>query len=1099
MMILAVMNHDTPSHNAHPLGLDGTHENDASVPHQNSDRGHVTHHCEPHAVKEPSVHSATTLQNDSARRESCPPEANEADDGTYRRKRRRISVDPDQQSTGTQNEANSTQKTWVDQLQAAARACVGGDLEGGGFKAEMTNNQGTLSNTDSLKDGSHAVTSARIDPRLLESIAHPVASVDIPSTTEQVGAQPPHQDGPVTDLPIDKPLSLQTVATSTPQKKRMMLNGNGKLVSSPKRSPLRSPRAGKQDKDGERKAGTRSKKIEMRNGKFVSSLRISLPYKSTASGNKIDEILSGQVQGTYTSASQPEPAFSGPPESKGTHPFFLGKLAPKGNRSSELKSEASSTAPASEDEAISNYKPLKPWKEIMFGTKRSFRKNLTARQPAIWPPTSLQHVQPNQEFRVTLPMQPSSSSAAKSKQRDSAVTSEDDILQNFSRCLGRMVFQSESLHIPIRTVMSGKELCRRIDFEIRGGFGDSTIRLPPTPFLESRVQFTSSAFDRGLAAGPYMWPQEYAPKCWQEVLQNQSQVLHDWLDNLRVHNVQSGKMQPRLKLAPKKQRRKRKSDEMDDFIAQSDEEDDDVNAPGKNAILIAGPAGCGKTASVFAVAKQLGFEVFEIHSGMRRNAKDIQDRVGDMTQNHLVQQSDVLSRRSSVSLDRLSPSPDPAAANQNIMARFMGMGKQAQQQKVTEPKEIKESKAKLQKQSLILFEEVDVLFEDDKGFWSGVQSLIRTSKRPVIMTCNDLRSVPLEDLDLFAVLNYERPGTESAVKMLELIAGAEGHLLCKQAVQNLYLSKGRDFRASLNELNLWCQMTIGSQKGGLDWMLPYDEKQKANPDGSVTRIVSQDTFISGLDLLPTEFDDHEELFRFTAQELGISPLDWVKDDSYLRSAHDNGVQAIDDMLILSDSRSAMDLLDPSNAALLANVTKQVSGSSFRSLQRDDVVRLYLDQMNDARLTRAHIGEALEALTEERRIGLPMSPGRRAPSLDNDAISVVTEVAPYVRAIISQEQALQQLRDELHGGSEPKRQRKTRASRAALEGGSKVSTRRDKWFPESLDFASVLATGNGWPQSRMDDETPSATGTPASSMAVGADSDASQTRDDSFTG
>lgn len=42
----------------------------------------------------------------------------------------------------------------------------------------------------------------------------------------------------------------------------------------------------------------------------------------------------------------------------------------------------------------------------------------------------------------------------------------------------------------------------------------------------------------------------------------------------------------------------------------------------------------------------------------------------------------------------------------------------------------------LNDRTLILFEEIDVLFDDDRGFTSAVISLMQRSKRPIVLTCN---------------------------------------------------------------------------------------------------------------------------------------------------------------------------------------------------------------------------------------------------------------------------------------------------------------------------------------------------------------------------
>ena len=85
-----------------------------------------------------------------------------------------------------------------------------------------------------------------------------------------------------------------------------------------------------------------------------------------------------------------------------------------------------------------------------------------------------------------------------------------------------------------------------------------------------------------------------------------------------------------------------------------------------------------------------------------------------------------------------------------------------------------------------------------------------------------------------------------------------------------------------------------------------------------------------------------------------------------------------------------------------------------------------------------------------------------------SLSIITEdLAPYVRSIVSYDLRLEEQRGLLSSllaqpGRNSKRQRTTRASRAALEGGSKAHTRRERWFPKDTNFDSVLQSGGeGW--------------------------------------
>ncbi|KAJ9495260.1 hypothetical protein H2202_009287 [Exophiala xenobiotica] len=1073
-----VPNHDFPSHDRSPkaqLGFEGTTE--VRVPANES-----VSYAEPNRWS-PTSHVTLTDSHDEASGEGSWTivEGDDLEHGHRRIKRRRISSQSKELYNGTQNGTNTIQQTWHDQLEAAAREIP-----------EIVVQKGD-SQSDGLNSQPINLDPASGQPNINEPIKGPESIQPSTDPTPTTQTQPIHISAPENSIlgpPTAAAPAQERMSTSTPKTRIITLNAKGKLTNTPNPSPRRSARTNNNDANDQshdvKKSGRQSKKIGMKNGKFVSSLQLTLRHPTKEFGQKIEAILSSKKNEPSASIVPSERGRGGTIENKTTHPFFLGKLAVKSEKQPSVKSETSSFAPPSEDEATNPQAP-KAWKDIVFKSQKPFQDKTLSLLSSIWPPASIQNIQPDKYVIRSLPILPPIMASLKSKQRNSTIRGDEDVLQAFAQSLKHGTDSAALLHVPTRRIMSGKELADIINCEAPTAYGSAARLNALRDPLIRRIESTPSPFDKGMAAGPYMWTQGYGPTCWQEVLQGQSQVLYDWLSNLQIHQVQTGKLQTNPKQVAVKRARKRKSDGMDDFIADSDDETLDSSSPGKNAILIVGPSGCGKTASVYAVAQQLGFEVFEIHPGMRRSARDIQEKVGDMTQNHLVQQAHIQSGRPGTPLDDADvtlPMSESLPASQHSIASFMGMGKVEKKKSPTGCSN-KETKARAQKQSLILFEEVDILFEEDKGFWTGVQSLISNSKRPVIMTCNDLSSIPLDELDLFSVLAFDRPDPVLAVDHLQCIAAAEGHLLDRQSIQNLYASKGQDLRASITELNLWCQMTLGSHQGGLDWMLPHNEKHQTGREGSITRIVSQDTFITGLDLLPVQFCDWGEIIGYTQNDLDISALDWVKDDFSTEVPERSCLQALDKALLLSEARSAMDLLDCEITPVIAGMIKGSSAHDTLQRARDDLVQLHVEHLITRHMSRLDITDAFETLMEDNRIGLPMAPGRKAPSLDNAAQSVVTDVAPYVRCIVAHDQRLEQIRDELGGGPQAKRQRKTRAARAALEGGSKGSVRRDKWFPEGLDFPAVLATGNTWPQLKPE-EACFAPDTPSSSMATATD-------------
>ena len=94
-----------------------------------------------------------------------------------------------------------------------------------------------------------------------------------------------------------------------------------------------------------------------------------------------------------------------------------------------------------------------------------------------------------------------------------------------------------------------------------------------------------------------------------------------------------------------------------------------------------------------------------------------------------------------------------------------------------------------------------------------------------------------------------------------------------------------------------------------------------------------------------------------------------------------------------------------------------------------------------------------------------------PSVFDRTLTLITlDVAPYVRGIVGYEMYLQRQRQKLskvlgdgaRGSQGKKRMRTTRAALSALEGGSRSTTRGERWFKADLNPFLVMKTaGEGW--------------------------------------
>ncbi|KAI5807025.1 hypothetical protein EDC01DRAFT_608941 [Geopyxis carbonaria] len=668
------------------------------------------------------------------------------------------------------------------------------------------------------------------------------------------------------------------------------------------------------------------------------------------------------------------------------------------------------------------------------------------------------------------------------------------------------------------------------------------LRTELTPFDEHKCETTP-------------WETKYAPMKTEEVLQSgrELSVFAAWLtelktDKLDIPTSKSGKRKAKRegsgpKGGAKKKRKKKRvveDDGLGGFVINSEEEEDlmdEISDPEEedwtnqndkvkkstirsgdkfnnldelfatpkdskktNAVLISGPTGCGKTAAVYAVAKELGYVVFEISPGTRRNGKDLLDQVGDMSRNHLVHQQ----KNQSAQQD------NPFSITKAVKHKEQTLENDTQVH---------------QQQSLILLEEVDILFEEDKTFWTSVMTLMSKSKRPIVMTCNDESLVPIDTLSLHAILRFSMPNRDLVVDKLLLVCANEGHILQRPAVDALVKTNKGDIRSSLMDLQIHCRMGVGDRTGSLGWQLirwPIGSDIAEN--GERMRVVSVDTYQSGMGMIDNSQDAKvkdkwEDVWReydidIGSSSLGLQECAWdiqsasvskkvslpITDAFFeARSAADafaghamlcidepkldytlperNNISKLDDLqgisvvqtdrLVIPGSvETDMSIYMRYLARKYLSKELQKVSVKLQPISHDEIVNAVIRRNETDWLSRMDYQALFTPLSKLEAVFASTMPTAHS-SIFPAMYKLAVEISPWVRFIIRNDIKLEkQRRDTGKLLSAGGKQRTTRAARLALAGGSRE--KKERWL-RGLGANVLKSAGENWDEGVLDAE------------------------------
>eukprot|EP01012_Entosiphon_sulcatum_P038725 TRINITY_DN5047_c0_g2_i1.p1 TRINITY_DN5047_c0_g2~~TRINITY_DN5047_c0_g2_i1.p1 ORF type:complete len:854 (-),score=101.99 TRINITY_DN5047_c0_g2_i1:6-2531(-) len=186
-----------------------------------------------------------------------------------------------------------------------------------------------------------------------------------------------------------------------------------------------------------------------------------------------------------------------------------------------------------------------------------------------------------------------------------------------------------------------------------------------------------------------------------------------------------------------------------------------------NAVMLAGPTGCGKTAIVHSCCAALGYKVIEINPSVKRTGRHVLSTFREATQSYGLAMKQV---DAELSFERLEveqalesrPKKRKPALSKESLAKFFGSPKQ-QSTDQSPPKRQRVAKsdlsspknkapqasapatplpssaevARVHEKTLILFDEADVAFEDETGFVAALKQLIADNKCPIAVTCTE--------------------------------------------------------------------------------------------------------------------------------------------------------------------------------------------------------------------------------------------------------------------------------------------------------------------------------------------------------------------------
>ncbi|KAL3684222.1 hypothetical protein R1sor_002244 [Riccia sorocarpa] len=261
--------------------------------------------------------------------------------------------------------------------------------------------------------------------------------------------------------------------------------------------------------------------------------------------------------------------------------------------------------------------------------------------------------------------------------------------------------------------------------------------------------------------------------------------------------------------------------------------DDDQESGLHSTLLITGPTGSGKTAAIYACAAEHGFTVIEVNASSTRSGASLMQKFG---RGGL--ESQAMGKWSTVEDQGEDKDPTVSHTRDKHVPNVQGRGKKDGRPRASRNPGVVQDKfptgrrpfdssassesnsnvntedpqagnPQKKKLTVILFEDVDLQFEEDKGFWTALIQLAKKTKRPIILTTNS-HQPGLPQLLEKARIDFYYPSPQQLTLHASMISIAEGVACSPWMVNRLVESCRCDIRKLIMALQFWKQDACSS-------------------------------------------------------------------------------------------------------------------------------------------------------------------------------------------------------------------------------------------------------------------------------------------------